>query len=225
MSVPAGVPGTSSLSSNTNGVVGPPRLTNTYYLRTVGTPKQCFICHKETTLCLANKDVSDFMYTCQSHLLDPGFAKPVVSESTPSSPKPNTESTSPSRAEIDKVTQEYKDKHKDKSEETKATTTTTTATGVATSLFKTGLSAMSSLATTTHDHLFGPGSEQNSTATTPPTGEALRRQQALNAKVFTLHRDIFKMRQDQMRQIYYKKQAKTTMERVQLPSVPKTLPG
>lgn len=31
---------------------GPPKLTNLYHLRTVGTPKPCVICSKETVACL-----------------------------------------------------------------------------------------------------------------------------------------------------------------------------
>ncbi|KAK4055767.1 hypothetical protein OIV83_000314 [Microbotryomycetes sp. JL201] len=229
-------PPTAAAEVGSNATPAPPRLHNMYYLRTVGTPKQCFICHKETTLCLGMSDSLPYRRTryqeTMLHTANQDFANPVVTENVP---KP-TES-SPSRAEIDKVTREYKDKHKenqDKSDDSSSSTknqTTTTATRVATSLFKTGLSAMSSLATTTHEHLFGPGStdQQTSNSTTSSTGPAsqlsTKQQQALNAKVFTLHRSIFQMRQDRVKQAFYKKQATETIARVRLPSVPTTLPG
>lgn len=54
--------------------VGPPRLVNLYNVRLVATPKQCFICHRETTTCLATDGVTDFLYTCRHHLLDPGVS-------------------------------------------------------------------------------------------------------------------------------------------------------
>ncbi|KAK4056508.1 hypothetical protein OIO90_002355 [Microbotryomycetes sp. JL221] len=237
----ASIGGTNATISSSSPT-GPPKLVNLYFVRTVATPKQCFVCHKETTICLANADVSDFLYTCQSHLLDPGFAKPVVPQTSSAdsqSSSPTKEGSTVSRTEIDKAISQHKDKEKnkqnvneqdkDKSAATTTTTTTTTATGVATSLLKTGFSAMSSLASTTHDHLFGSAgvsttSNSSSTITTLSPSQQMR-EQAKTAKQFTLHRDIFKMRQDKLKNQYYKKQAKVTVDRLKMPSVPTTLPG
>lgn len=55
-------------------IPGPPRIVNVYHVRTVATPKQCYVCHRETTTCLATDGVTDFLYTCKHHLLDPGVS-------------------------------------------------------------------------------------------------------------------------------------------------------
>lgn len=81
MATPPGAlpsPPTSSLSSS--ATPGPPRLVNLYHVRTVATSKSCWICHRETTCCLATEGVTDFIYACKSHLLDPGVSRRVHGE-------------------------------------------------------------------------------------------------------------------------------------------------
>ncbi|OBZ76441.1 hypothetical protein A0H81_03811 [Grifola frondosa] len=46
--------------------------TNMYYKRAVGTARPCYICHKPTTTVLATINTVDFLYSCDSHLTDPG---------------------------------------------------------------------------------------------------------------------------------------------------------
>lgn len=43
----------------------------------MGTPKACFVCYKPTTTVLATINTVDFIYTCDNHLTDPGFASQV----------------------------------------------------------------------------------------------------------------------------------------------------
>ncbi|KAJ7873277.1 DUF1742-domain-containing protein [Mycena olivaceomarginata] len=79
--------------------------TNLYYKRTAGTPKPCYICYKDTTTVLATINTVDFLYTCVVHLSDPGFA----------SPKPAL-----SQEDIGKVVAEWEDRQKRKKEKEKA---------------------------------------------------------------------------------------------------------
>jgi len=76
---------------------------NVYYKRATATPKPCYVCSKETTTCLATIDVSDFLYTCPSHLTDTGFAVPLAQPAT----KPTI-----TQEDIDRVKAEYEEKHK-----------------------------------------------------------------------------------------------------------------
>lgn len=40
----------------------------------VGTPRACYVCYKPTTTVLATINTVDFIYVCDTHLIDPGFA-------------------------------------------------------------------------------------------------------------------------------------------------------
>lgn len=51
--------------------------TNLYYKRAVATARPCYICYKPTTTVLATIQTIDFIYVCDSHLSDPGFASQV----------------------------------------------------------------------------------------------------------------------------------------------------
>ncbi|KAF9057440.1 VPS4-associated protein 1 [Panaeolus papilionaceus] len=84
--------------------------TNLYYKRTAGTPKACYVCYKPTTTVLATINTVDFLYTCPTHLVDPGFAS-LVSEpkATPAI----------SAEEIAKVKAEWEEKQKKKAEKEK----------------------------------------------------------------------------------------------------------
>ncbi|KAG7445864.1 DUF1742-domain-containing protein [Guyanagaster necrorhizus] len=81
--------------------------TNLYYKRTTGTPKACYVCYKPTTACLATINAVDFLYTCQTHLTDRGFVSAVQEE--PAKP-------ALSEDEIAKVKEEWEEKQKRKAE-------------------------------------------------------------------------------------------------------------
>ncbi|KIP09194.1 hypothetical protein PHLGIDRAFT_60761, partial [Phlebiopsis gigantea 11061_1 CR5-6] len=51
--------------------------TNLYYKRAVGTPRACYVCYKPTTTVLATINTVDFIYVCDTHLTDPGFASKI----------------------------------------------------------------------------------------------------------------------------------------------------
>ncbi|KAF8511169.1 AAA-ATPase Vps4-associated protein 1-domain-containing protein [Gautieria morchelliformis] len=47
---------------------------NIYYKRTAATAKACYMCYRPTTTVLATLNTTDFLYTCDGHLTDRGFA-------------------------------------------------------------------------------------------------------------------------------------------------------
>ncbi|VDC04113.1 unnamed protein product [Peniophora sp. CBMAI 1063] len=51
--------------------------TNVYFKRTAGTPRACYVCCKPTPTVLATANTVDFIYVCNSHLKDPGFATQI----------------------------------------------------------------------------------------------------------------------------------------------------
>ncbi|ODN72677.1 hypothetical protein L202_08116 [Cryptococcus amylolentus CBS 6039] len=73
-------------------------LQNIYYERKVGTAKSCYICHRPTTTVLATLKTEDFLYTCEVHLSDPGFASPIA---------PPPQLSAPSAEDIRKVVADY----------------------------------------------------------------------------------------------------------------------
>lgn len=87
--------------------------TNLYYKRTTGTPKACYICYKPTTTVLATINTTDFIYTCDTHLTDSGFASPVGENSDGVE---GTRKMGLSPEEIAKVKQEWEDQQKRKKE-------------------------------------------------------------------------------------------------------------
>jgi len=82
--------------------------TNLYYKRTTGTPKACYVCYKPSTTVLATLNTTDFFYTCDTHLTDPGFATIVKSE--------NDGKSTLSAEEIAKVKKEWEEAQKRKEE-------------------------------------------------------------------------------------------------------------
>ena len=79
--------------------------------QTAGTSKTCYACSKPTTTVLATINTTDFLYTCPTHLSDPGFANIV-----PAEPSPSTISAE----EIAKVKAEWEEQQKKKPEKEKA---------------------------------------------------------------------------------------------------------
>lgn len=70
-----------------------------------------YICLRQTTTVLATIDVLDFLYACENHLTDPGFASPLPSE--PVKPQVSAE-------EIARIKKEYEEKQKAKKDKEKA---------------------------------------------------------------------------------------------------------
>ncbi|GAA6052269.1 hypothetical protein JCM3770_007411 [Rhodotorula araucariae] len=225
MTSPAALPSPPS-SAPSPGPPAPPKLVNLYFRRTVATPKSCFVCHRETTCCLATEGVTDFLYVCTSHLLDPGFARPAPSSAAPSAPPSRAGSpASPvPQSEIDKVKREYEEKQKRKADGAPAPVEKDakekTPASTAFSLLKTGASALSSLSATASSQLFPAPPPA-----TPPAAEAARAA-AKDAKAFVLQRDFFRMRSDAKRREWEKKDAKERGGAWSFPKAPRGgLPG
>ncbi|ORY23701.1 VPS4-associated protein 1 [Naematelia encephala] len=88
-------------------------LQNIYYERKTGTARSCYVCRRPTQTVLATLKTEDFLYTCDGHLSDPGFASPIVS--TPAVPSPSAE-------DIKKVVSEYQARTATKSSDLKSKT-------------------------------------------------------------------------------------------------------
>ncbi|KGB76690.2 hypothetical protein CNBG_2528 [Cryptococcus deuterogattii R265] len=88
----------------------PGPLQNVYYERKVATEKPCYICHRPTTTVLTTLKMEDWLYTCDGHLSDPGFAS-LIPPPTPASSTP----TKPSAEDIRKVVTEYQARESAKS--------------------------------------------------------------------------------------------------------------
>ncbi|KAI0771980.1 VPS4-associated protein 1 [Trametes elegans] len=92
--------------------------TNMYYKRAVGTPKACYVCHKPTTTVLATINTVDFLYTCDTHLSDPGFAS-QVGTSSDGVGAGGAKKMGLSPDEIAKVKEEWEERQKNKAEKAK----------------------------------------------------------------------------------------------------------
>ncbi|KAI0332459.1 DUF1742-domain-containing protein [Cubamyces sp. BRFM 1775] len=92
--------------------------TNLYYKRAVGTSKPCYICHKPTTTVLATINTVDFIYTCDTHLSDPGFAS-QVGASNDGVGAGGAKKLGLSPEEIAKVKEEWEERQKKKTEKAK----------------------------------------------------------------------------------------------------------
>ncbi|KAF7331881.1 Proteasome endopeptidase complex [Mycena kentingensis (nom. inval.)] len=77
--------------------------------KTAGTSKPCFICYKPTTTVLATINTVDFLYTCDLHLQDPGFASESVQTPPPSTPTVSQE-------DVGKAIAQWEDRQKRKKE-------------------------------------------------------------------------------------------------------------
>ncbi|KZS98095.1 DUF1742-domain-containing protein [Sistotremastrum niveocremeum HHB9708] len=84
-----------------------PALQNIYYKRAVATPRLCYMCNRETSTVLATLNTTDFLYTCDTHLTDYGFATLLDPPAEPSKP-------AISQAEIDKAKKEWEERQERK---------------------------------------------------------------------------------------------------------------
>ncbi|THV05426.1 DUF1742-domain-containing protein [Dendrothele bispora CBS 962.96] len=91
--------------------------TNLYYKRATGTAKPCYICFKPTTTVLATINTVDFLYTCDTHLSDRGFASPVGEDGDGAG---GVKKIGLSAEEISKVKEEWEERQKKKAEKEKA---------------------------------------------------------------------------------------------------------
>lgn len=56
---------------------------NMYFKRATATSRACYVCYKPTATCLATTNAVDFIYACDAHLSDPGFATEIVDPNAP----------------------------------------------------------------------------------------------------------------------------------------------
>ena len=85
----------------------------------MGTPKACYVCNKPTTTVLATINTVDFLYTCDAHLSDPGFAS-QVGATNDAVGAGGVRKMGLSPEEIAKVKAEWEDRQKKKAEKAKA---------------------------------------------------------------------------------------------------------
>ncbi|KAI0080671.1 DUF1742-domain-containing protein [Panus rudis PR-1116 ss-1] len=178
--------------------------TNLYYKRTAGTPKACWVCHKPTTTVLATINTVDFIYTCDNHLTDPGFASPVGESQDGTAGGVRKLGVSPE--EIAKIKAEYEERQKRKQEKEKEK---------AKEKDKEGEKDKESDAAKDNKKAKSQIPSQSSppaSATSTPSSPVHQR--------YTLHRDIFAIRLREHRQRRQAAQAKELLPR--LPGAPNT---
>ena len=76
----------------------------TWGTQTTATSRACYVCSKPTTICLATTNAIDFIYTCDAHLSDPGFATEITTVD------PNAPKEAMSKEEIARVKAEWEAK-------------------------------------------------------------------------------------------------------------------
>lgn len=180
---------------------GPPPFKNHYYQRAVATAKPCYICHRPTTVVLSTLNNTDFLYTCATHLTDAGFASPFAL--TPAAPAPTTPDAKPklSDAEIKKIAEEWEAKQKLKKEKEKSASDSKDK------------DAPSDAAKSPPPP---PAPIPVPTSSSPPPSAPPSHPQ------FTLHRQIFAMRQNEARKKRQAAQIKQVAPKLLgLPSVPR----
>lgn len=184
-------------------------------LQAVGTPRACYICYKPTTTVLATANTVDFIYACDTHLSDRGFAT-QVGETQDGVDAGGARKLGLSSEEIAKVKEQWgerqkrrqekakekekekeaeskdgekdKDKEKDKAKDSKKDTKAPT-----------------------------PSPASSSAASTPGTPPPATHQR------YTLHRDIFALRLAEHRKRRQATQAKALAPL--LPSAPRSAPS
>jgi hypothetical protein len=155
------------------------------------TSRACYVCSKPTTVCLATTNAIDFLYACEAHLSDTGFATELVDPAAAAVAKEAV-----SKEEIARIKAEWeakearkkeKDKGKDKDKDYKG---------------KNGGKDAGSEAEM-EEGGGKKGAKSPSPSATSPTAATPTH------KRYSLHRDFFAMRQAEHRR---KKQTKQTQE-------------
>lgn len=161
-----------------------------------------FICHRQTTVVLATVDTIDFLYTCTSHLSDTGFATPINVPSGSTTPTAaGKDKPKLSDAEIKKITEEWEEKQRLKKEKEKEKEKDK----------EKSEGDKDSKPTTDEDAKKKPLTLPPVTPVTPTASAPVHPQ-------FTLHRQIFAMRQAEQRKRRQVAQVRAIAPR--LPSVP-----
>lgn len=181
---------------------------NVYIHRQAGTPKSCFVCHKQSPHVLVSQSIPtlDFLYVCHAHLADRHFATKLSDPASSSASTPTggagTTGRLPdkvSQEEIDKIKAEYeaklkakdsaKDKDKDKDKESKPFS----AMSVAGSVFSTVTSTVSGLASSAIGSIPTEAPQPAPATPSPTSAESLAKQHPLHAK-YALHREFYAAR-------------------------------
>ncbi|SPO31478.1 uncharacterized protein UTRI_06608 [Ustilago trichophora] len=184
---------------------------NVYIHRQAGTPKACFVCHKQSPHVLVSQSIPtlDFLYVCHAHLADRHFANKL---SDPSSTAATTAAAGAagerlpdkvSQAEIDKIKAEYetklkakesaKDKEKDKDKDKDKESKPFSAMSVAGSVFSTVTSTVSGLASTAISSIPTEAAHPAAVTPSPTSAETLAKTHPLHAK-YALHREFYAAR-------------------------------
>lgn len=168
----------------------------------VGTPKACFVCYKPTTTVLATINTVDFIYTCDNHLTDPGFASRIGE--SPDGAAGGASKAALSPEEIAKVKEEWEERQKRKQQKAKEKETEKDQ--------DKDKEKTESLSKEDKPKSTTP-SQSTSSASTPPPAPSPSHQK------YSLHRDIFAIRQAEHRKRRQAAQAKELLPR--LPGAPR----
>ncbi|PIL36880.1 hypothetical protein GSI_00570 [Ganoderma sinense ZZ0214-1] len=180
--------------------------TNLYYKRAVGTARPCYVCNKPTTVVLATINTVDFLYTCDTHLSDPGFASQVGSTNDGVGAG-GAKKMGLSPEEIAKVKAEYEERQKKRAEKAKEKEKEKEAD-------KDGKEEEKDAKESKKTSTPGAKSPPSSSASPPPAPATSTHQR------YTLHRDIFALRLAEHRRRRQAAQAKELAPR--LPGAPVT---
>ncbi|KAF9190549.1 hypothetical protein BGZ51_008487 [Haplosporangium sp. Z 767] len=198
-------------------------LRNAYLEKTATTERSCFICMKMTTKVLTAKDGGDFFYICASHLSDPGFAK---GEGYPPALTPEALAAVAAYKKKKAEAEKKKQESLTKSDSTTTTTTTTTtdddkkshAAKFGSAVFS-GLGSVASKAVTSVSAFIN---DEEATQARIQAQELEKRQAEARKKpaYWVLHRDIFFLRQNEVKKKSNKKMAADTLNGLSFPKVP-----
>ncbi|SPO31687.1 uncharacterized protein UTRI_06608_B [Ustilago trichophora] len=182
---------------------------NVYIHRQAGTPKACFVCHKQSPHVLVSQSIPtlDFLYVCHVHLADRHFATKLsdpgpVATTTPTSAAGGSAERLPdkvSQAEIEKIKAEYeaklkaKESAKDKEKEAQKENKPFSAMSVAGSVFSTVTSTVSGLASTAIGSIPTEAAQPAAVTPSPTSAETLTKTHPLHAK-YALHREFYAAR-------------------------------
>ncbi|GJE84932.1 Vfa1 domain-containing protein [Phanerochaete sordida] len=180
--------------------------TNLYYKRTAGTPRACYVCYKPTTTVLATVNTVDFVYCCDGHLADPGFAAKVSNsgEGTVA----GTQKAGLSPEEIAKVKAEWEERQARKKEKEKSKDADKDQ----------EKEKEKKASDKTQEDKEGKLAKDRQSATPPSSSPRPDTPQATHER-YTLHRDVFAMRQAEHRRRKQTAQANALAPR--LPQAPR----
>ncbi len=185
-------------------------------LKAVGTAKACYVCFKPTTTVLATINTTDFVYVCNNHLTDPGFAT-QVGESNDGVGAGGARKLGLSSEEIAKVKEEWEERQKKKRERAKEKEKEKESEGDKDGKDGKEETKGDKKATST------PESETPKSSSSTPATSGTGTPSTTNHQRYTLHRDIFSMRLADHRRRRQATQAKELAPR--LPPAPRsTLP-